>query len=488
MLTGLAKDKKEIGMLKAIGLSERDIRNIYFSKFLVLSIPGALLGEILAFVVEGPLSVQMQKLYGTGETQMQLYVVSVIAIILMECVLFTFIYFTLRKIEKLSAVEALRGTSETRHKKKGQFIVMGVAIAASLFMILIPQNLLSTISSSKFVTYMGIGNSQIRMDLRQTDDILYKTKELSEVLNADQRVEAYTALVTKKVQTRLLDGTNTTLLMEWGNHSIFPVSYISGGAPMKEGQLALSVLNAKDLKLNMGDKVYLSMKGIEQQYEICGIYSDITNGGKTAKAFTENLDLNETRDDTNMWSILYVSLHDDTGIDTWISDYQTKIGTGAGTGGKITDIKEYLDGTYGGTIRQIHLTSTFVLCVSCLISFIVILLFVRLMVEEKSMAYSLKKALGFTTRELRLEYLIQSLWIVVPAIVAGIISGIFLGEIITGNVIKSLGAAEFKFILNPWMVFVWVPFVMFCVVMLAVRLGLSGISKISAYECLTGKE
>ena len=54
ILTQLEKDKLEIGMLKAVGISKKDIRSLYFSKYLALSAIGGV-GVMAAMIVARPL-------------------------------------------------------------------------------------------------------------------------------------------------------------------------------------------------------------------------------------------------------------------------------------------------------------------------------------------------------------------------------------------------------------------------------------------------
>ena len=67
LLTQLEADRREIGMLKAIGIPKGDIRKLYSLKFLVLSGLGAVCGLLLALLLKGPISAQMRELYGASE-------------------------------------------------------------------------------------------------------------------------------------------------------------------------------------------------------------------------------------------------------------------------------------------------------------------------------------------------------------------------------------------------------------------------------------
>lgn len=105
------------------------------------------------------------------------------------------------------------------------------------------------------------------------------------------------------------------LLVEIGNHDVFPVSYTEGRQPQKEGEIALSVLQAKDLELAIGDTVTFDLDGLQVPVTICGLYSDITNGGKTAKMQKDpaNCDNGEI-----LWSVLYVTLKESASREEWI--------------------------------------------------------------------------------------------------------------------------------------------------------------------------
>ncbi len=108
-LTQLEANQKEIGMLKAIGLPKGDIRNLYFLKFLVLSLLGAVCGLGLAFLSKGALSAGMRELYGPSENGWLDFLTAFAGAGLTEGILLLSVRRTLKRTEKLSAVEALTG-------------------------------------------------------------------------------------------------------------------------------------------------------------------------------------------------------------------------------------------------------------------------------------------------------------------------------------------------------------------------------------------
>ena len=73
------KDRSEAGMLKAIGVSNKNIRFLYFSKYILLSVVGLILGIIGALIIKEPLSYKLKESYGVTNNALDLLSLSVIA-------------------------------------------------------------------------------------------------------------------------------------------------------------------------------------------------------------------------------------------------------------------------------------------------------------------------------------------------------------------------------------------------------------------------
>lgn len=484
LLTQIEADRKEIGMLKAIGISRDDIRQLYNMKFLALSGLGAVLGLLLAFLVKGSISAQVQELYGASDNGLSGIIAAFAGVALTESILLLSVRRTLKRTEKLSAVEALTGQYGEKKKRllpSSQNMIVALVITLGIFMMILPQNLLSTIASPRFVTYMGIGDGEIRLDIRQTEDIAGETEQVEKLLVEDEQIASFVTLRTTSCRTVLPDGSHTSLQVEQGNHTIFPVTYAEGEAPKEKNEIALSYLCADELGLSKGDKILISIDGKSQEYTICGIYSDITNGGKTAKAAY----LHE--DGPLMWSVFYVSLKDNAGKEQWLSEYTENLSDG-GISAKAVDIQEYVDDTYGQTIQQIHMAAKVADIAAALVIFVVVFLFTRLLVAKDRYDISLRKAIGFTGRDIKRLYLLRYLPVMLAGILAGILFANILGEKLAGLLLKSLGATGFSFLIDYKTVCFGVPAITVITAGCAILLGLLEIKNIRAYECCMGKE
>jgi len=164
------------------------------------------------------------------------------------------------------------------------FGLLFIVFVISLFIIIVPVNLLNTLQSPRFIAYMGVGQSDIRMDLQQSGNTDQRFRSMITTLQKDQDIEKFSPLITSRFKVLGSDGVWENLNVETGDFSIFPLSYVDGAAPSSDHEIALSDLNAKELNKGVGDSLHLLAAGNETEMRISGIYQDVTNGGRTAKA------------------------------------------------------------------------------------------------------------------------------------------------------------------------------------------------------------
>lgn len=480
LLTTLEKDKPEIGMMKAIGISKKDIRRLYYNKYVILAVSGSVSGLIIAIILSTPLSSQMRELYGSDFSLVKVVAFSVIGVTLVEGILLLLIRRILKKIEKLSAIQILQKRSDKDKGRKQQLMLISVITACCLFLAVVPMNILSTISSEKFVTYMGIGDAELRVDIRQTDNIVEKTDLIESRLQTDSKVNDYVILQTRVTSAKAINRDSQKLLVEWGNHNKFPLKYVNGRAPEAPGEIALSALNASELELTTGDVIKLEINEKLVDYKICGIYSDITNGGKTAKAFGEEM---TPADDDVMWSVIYIELTDGVDKGNWletINEYAEKENISI----KATDIPSYVLSTYSQTITQVSNAAKVSVAAGVVILLIVVILFMRMIIQGDRKNIAFKKAIGFTTSDIKKDYLKKSGEFVAIGIGAGILLGIYLGEMACGMILNSFGISKFEMIINYPVVMVEIPMLYIGVAFGAVAATLLEIKSVSAREAL----
>lgn len=498
LLAKIEDDYREIGVMKAIGLRVSDIKKIYLAKYAAIAAAGCILGFALSFVFKGLLLENIRLYMGESENSSVAVALGIIGILLVFLAIMAYVSRVLKRFRKISAAEAIRfGTSQEKSSgakrlnlsgnrlfnmniflgikdvlaRKKLYATMLAVLIISAFIMIVPQNLHNTISSKGFIQYMGIGNSDMRIDLQQTNNISEKAAEIVKTMSGDSTISKYAVLTTKTFQVKTEDGSEERLKIELGDHSIFPVKYSEGRAPAAEDEIALSAMNANELGKKAGDIITLGIEGQDKNLTVSGIYSDITNGGKTAKAvFTDNsADI--------MWYVISAKLSDQSLIDSKVSEYADRFDYA-----KVSDIEEYIAQTYGSTISSVRKASYSAIAVALMITVLVTLLFMEMLVAKDRYSIAVMKVFGFTSSDIQVQYVSRSAFVLIVGIVLGTLLANTLGERLAGAVISSFGASTFHFAINPLSAYLFSPLLMIGSVLLATLIGTSGAGQIKISE------
>ncbi len=107
-LATIDEDLREIGVMKAMGISKKDIKKVYLNKYRVMSVVAGIIGYLLSFAVVNLFNGNM-RLYISSDLSGNLkYVLSLIAPLFVYFMIVMYCKKVLKRIDKISAVEALR--------------------------------------------------------------------------------------------------------------------------------------------------------------------------------------------------------------------------------------------------------------------------------------------------------------------------------------------------------------------------------------------
>ncbi|WP_169089742.1 ABC transporter permease [Paenibacillus sp. PL91] len=499
LLAKIEDDYREIGVMKAIGLRISDIKKIYLVKYAAIAAAGSILGFALSFVFKGMLLKNIRLYMGESENSSFAYVLGIVGILLVFLAIIAYVNGVLRRFRKISAAEAIRfGTSQEKAAGAKRFTLSGnrllntniflgikdvlarkrlyatmlAVLVISAFIIIVPQNLYSSISSSSFISYMGIGNYDLRIQLSgNIDNVADKVSEIVDTLKSDQAISKVAVLTTKTFKAKMENGSEENIKIELGDHSIFPIAYTKGEAPATDDEIALSTIYADELNLMVGDVITLVIEGLEKDLTVSGIYSDITNGGKTAKAvFTDH-------SAGIMWSIVSAEVSDKSLVDAKVAEYADKFDFA-----KTSDIDEFVKQTLGSTISSVEIASNAAIAVALVITVLVTLLFMKMLVTKDRYSITVMKAFGFTNSDIKAQFVSRSIFILIIGIVLGTLLANSLGEILAGKVISSFGVSKFNFAVNPLSAYLLSPLMMICAVLIATWLGTARAGQIKISE------
>ncbi len=498
LLAKIDEDYREIGVMKAIGLPVADIKKIYIAKYAVVAAVGCILGFALSFVFRGRLLENIRLYMGESENPSLALSVGLMGLLLVFLAILAYVNGVLERFRRISPAEAVRfGTTQEKFggarllclsknrllatnvflgvkdvlARKRLYATMLAVLVISAFIIIVPQNLHNTISSKDFIAYMGMGNCDLRIDIQQRDDIPGKAAKIAQAMEADRSISRYVVLTTQTFLARMEDGSEERIKVELGDHSVFPLQYAAGRAPGAKDEIALSVLLANELGKKVGDTLPLVIAGREENLTVCGIYSDITNGGKTAKAVFggDSADV--------MWSVISAQLVDGALAGAKTAEYAARFDFA-----KVSGIDEYIAQTFRATIRSVETSTYAAIAIALAITALVTLLFMRMLVTKDRYSIAVMKAFGFTNADITAQYVARAVFVLIAGVLLGTLLANTLGEALAGAVISSFGASSFQFTVDPFTAYLLCPVMMGCTALVATLAGTMDAGRIKISE------
>ncbi|WP_145408936.1 ABC transporter permease [Paenibacillus xylanexedens] len=501
MLATIEEDYREISVMKAIGVSGRDIRTLYLSKYVVIAGLACIVGYLSSIYVNRLFTSNIMLYMGSApatwlnEALSLFAAITIFAIVLGCCIL------VLRRFNQISAIEGLRSGSlgdtvvstmklslsnsrwsrsvpvflalQDVIQRKRLYRLLLLVFTVSSLIIIVPVNFLNTLRAPSFISYMGVGQSDIRIDLRYSEDVEQRYAELLEHVRTDSDVLRYSPLVTTQFNVRNNEGGYDQISVETGDFSIFPLSYLSGLAPKTDNEIALSDANSRELDKKVGDSIVLMVEDREKTMVVSGIYQDVTNGGKTAKALLP-YDKNRV-----LWYVVSLDLKDASQITDKIAAYEQ-----AFSPAKVTDLQGYLHQTLGGTIDQLKRVTIAVLVVAVLVSILITSLFLRMLVAKDHGDIAILRSLGFALSNIRLKYVMITLIVLGIGVLAGMILANTAGPLLISAIMSSFGASHMEFVINPLQAYILCPLMLASAITIAALLSIQSIREASIVKMI----
>lgn len=205
----------------------------------------------------------------------------------------------------------------------------------------------------------------------------------------------------------------------------------------------------------MGDSVRLRTSGGERELRVGGIYQDITNGGKTAKAiFADDADA--------LWQVVMVDLADGVDANAFAEQYRARF-----PGAKINDIAAVTSQTMAATTSQLRVVARVALVASAGLAFPVTSLFTALVLVRERDEVATQRAVGATVGGLKGQYLIRFTLVAATGVAVGLALVHTLGQAGMRVALGMVGAPGVRLILDPLAALLITPALLTAVVVVA---------------------
>ena len=482
-LAAIETDLAQIAVLKAIGAPLSRIRRLYVVKYLALSALGAALGyaagQPLAAALEAPTTLYL----GRPPTTLWSVGAPILTVLVLTLGVIGFTWLALGRIGRISAIEALRsGTSASLRPRRQRWrlsglrrlpvqvwlgarealrpsnaLLLGVLALCTLTMVL-PANVATTLSNPQIATYLGAGQADLRIDVRSgVQDLATVEKRI----DSDPHVTRHATILRRSYKMATTAGGWETVLIDIGDHEAFPMKYLSGHGPTTNDEVSLSYSQAQVTGAKEGSTVTVQTADGTKDLTVTGVYQDITNNGKTAKA---------TFDDgaPALWQIIYADAHSTDQASAFARDLNEKY-----PGVQAIGMNQYASQFFGATGSQVRLITTMACVIALGLSFLITVLFTVLIVSRERPQICVLMALGSTRRDIAGQYLIRFGILALTGIALGLQAAFTLGSSTIGALMATRGAPDLELLPNPWLVGLALPAALLATVAGAVALALT---------------
>lgn len=199
LMTKIEDDYREIGIMKALGMSYKEIRSLYVTKYRYLALAGGILGFLISIPVRSLMASGILLYMGPGANPVLCALLGLLGAVLLYLWVVHYAKKVLKQTKKITAADALRDPMEAERRKgkaskvkwKGLslvrtvlptnfflavqdvwkrakiYITLFLVLVFCIFLMFLPQNIYQTISSERFEGIMGCGPCDARIDLQQ---------------------------------------------------------------------------------------------------------------------------------------------------------------------------------------------------------------------------------------------------------------------------------------------------------------------------------
>ncbi|QLI76310.1 ABC transporter permease [Bacillus pumilus] len=465
MTASIEEDEREIGILKVLGIPLTRIKQLYVGKYAFLASIGCTAGYGLTLIFGDMFTANIQRYMGSQPSFTSWFIPLCVSIV-MAVIIISCSYTVLRKFGRVSAAQTLQGsvisTNDKKqiplHLKKNRFISVNIwlglkdllsrkklyttitcIIALCTFLMLLPIQLWYTLQSPDFITYLGSGQSDLRIDIRQGNHLEENTNNIESMIREDRDIHASAIYETTSLQAKSKENSLETLYLETGNLSAFPLTYLQGRQPLKKKEIALSVLSSDSLQKKIGEKITLVTNGQEIQKTVTGIYQDVTNGGKTAKAITQPFP------QSVLWKTIQIQLNQGIEIAEKKTVFEKEISPA-----KVTDMKEYVHQTIGSTASLVKVVAFLSILAAFGTASLMLFMFLHMLKAKDSSRNHLLRTIGFSKKDVTVQYMTSFIVVISLGTFIGTIAVHTIGPALMSVGGASLGASSLQWLAPQW--------------------------------------
>lgn len=455
ILAEMEDDVVEIGTMKSIGIPDKGIENLYSTKIRILMSVACVVGFLLALLLLPRFTSHISSFFGEQPLEIQNMLLAIISVAVIYCIILLFAKKILKQIRTKTIVDllvlddgfnkkvkvksglyksrklstnALIGMQEVRNGYGIVFVLMLIIT----FLVMVPIRSLQTMQAEDFVTYMGSPICDSLVEVMQGEELEKRNEELSNVLSEEiENGHIQNAAVLRRVRLQAFNNADELVgvHVDTGSSAGKGIVYISGTNPSVENHIALSYLLADELGKEVGDKVNIISDNQTYCMEVCGIYQDVTSGGKTAKA------IYDFEGELSEKYTYQLELSNDVSAEVFSNSLKSELGSGY----SIKSMDSFLEQTLGGVTVRFSQAVYLIIIIGIIITIFIVLLYMELRLARTMHALAEKIAMGIPIKAICIQELYPMLLLGGTGIILGVILTEILGETVVSALFSLLG-------------------------------------------------
>ncbi|QAA32259.1 ABC transporter permease [Clostridium manihotivorum] len=479
----LQDDFKEIGVMKAIGLKEFDIRKIYLIKYLVITIVGVLIGFILSFPFGNAMLKQAEGniLMKPSTGNMQVNAACAVMVVLIVII---FCYTCTRKLNKFSAIDAIRNGSSgesfkgkskvklKRCKKLGvpmfialndiisnikRFSVQILIYCIGTILIVIPLNTINTIKDGNIVKTFGLQYSDVFIETNKIDQYTVeanKEQYLKDMSNLEKSFKDRGVDI--KIHGEVIYGLNFYVSDKDNTFSLLALqaqgsdtnnyNVLKGKMPQLINEVAITETVAKRLNVNIGDTIHAVIGNEAKELIVTGLYESMTNMGQSVRLNPKiNVDfkyLTMVQPFQGNFKAINKSqdLQKNNETEVLINKLREKYPAYS-----FKNPQEFLSRYMGSTLEQLDRIKNLIVLIVLAINALITVLMMKTYITKEKGEIAMLKNIGFRNSAIRFWQSARISIVLIVSIILGIIASKFLGPITAGQAFSKMGVHNIVF-------------------------------------------
>ena len=512
----ISREFRQIGIMKAIGISNGKIRTIYLVKYLAITLIGAPIGLLLSFPLGKLMQENMAKSILIENNNALLIgvlcMVGVTGLIVLLSILFT------RRVIAYSPMDALRsGMTGARYQKKGmiqlgrtpvrpalfmsindllsnpkQVIIMTFVFFIGMTLLLIVLNISSTIQSPEMVRWEGEAEFHLQLVETDSDPVKYagtdgRKRVCETIAEAEKmlREEGFSAKCF--METRVFASVYTEdspervfqqYCREGVNCSTEEYAYIEGRAPKNKEEIAISYKAANQLQVSVGDKVTVVTADGKENCIVSAIYQEIML--KQWGSIRRYPDASYSYE--GLIDVLPITIRFEDNPSAAEVERRMEVLRSNHPEYKVRSVSDQISAWFGDIPGTVNRIANMLLPIIVMIDVLVAVMMELSFLTKERGEIAMLKAIGFKNRTLIFWQVLRiGLVMFVAALLAIFLAGT-IGRLTLGGVYRYLGIRDLIFDPNIWKNYICYPAAVLTATVISSFLVASGVRKIHSNE------